>query len=258
MGQWTFSSIGPAQAIGGAAMCRTRIFRRRTHKLCAARPAHRLTVCLDLDECLIHAELAAASPSSAGCWSARRPAGHEKINTPPDFQFGIEAAGAVRVWARPKLSEFLQECRSLGEVVLYTSSTEEYARAIVSHIDPGGAIFSRVLSRRLCHQIAPGLFAKDLGRLGTPLGRTVLVDDLATCFSLQPDNGIPIVPFYGNAADTALDDVLACLRALALEQDVRPMLTKRFSVRSTLERLVAEHATPPLRARDRVVDRNPM
>jgi hypothetical protein len=86
----------------------------------------------------------------------------------------------------------------------------------------------------------------------------VLVDDLATCFSLQPDNGIPIAPFYGDAADTALDHILACLRALALEPDVRPVLTNRFSVRSTLEQLVREHAAPPLRPRDRVVDRNPM
>jgi Dullard-like phosphatase family protein len=256
IGQWTFSTLGSAQALGSAALCRTRIFRRGSKQLCLGRPAHRLTVCLDLDECLIHAELAAAS--SAGCWSARRPPGQEKVNTQPDFQFGSEAFGEVRVWRRPRLAEFLQECRSLGEVVLYTSSTEEYARAIVSHLDPAGAVFSRVLSRRLCHQIAPGLFAKDLGRLGTPLGRTVLVDDLATCFSLQPDNGIPIAPFFGDAADTALDDVLACLRALAVEEDVRPLLSKRFSVRSTLEQLVSEHAVPPLRERDRAVDRNPM
>jgi len=177
---------------------------------------------------------------------------------PADFQCSIDGAGPVRVWQRPYLAHFLEQSSSLGELVLFTSATEEYARAILSHVDPRSCLFSRVFSRRRCHQIAPGLFAKDLNVVGTSLARTVLIDDLPTSFSLQPDNGIPIPPFLGDPNDNSLQNLLSVLSALSDAHDVRPLLTTRYAVRSTLERLVREHRTPKLRPREQLVDRHPM
>jgi len=154
--------------------------------------------------------------AAAGYWAARTaPVGGSAPVGPPSFVFNTASTGPVNVFARPHLSEFLHHCSRLGDVVLFTSSTEEYARAIVSHIDPGGGIFSRVLSRRRCHQIAPGFYAKNLDSIGAALARTVLVDDLPTSFSLYPDNGIPIQPYYGDTEDRALVDLLPFLQSLS-------------------------------------------
>ena len=42
---------------------------------------------------------------------------------------------------------------------------------------------------------------KDLSRLGRDLRRTVIVDNNPFSFLLQPENGVPCVPFFGHQAD---------------------------------------------------------
>ena len=42
---------------------------------------------------------------------------------------------------------------------------------------------------------------KDLSRLGRDLRRTVIIDNNPFSFLLQPENGVPCVPFFGHQAD---------------------------------------------------------
>ena len=47
-------------------------------------------------------------------------------------------------------------------------------------------------------------YVKDLKRLGRDLKKIVLVDNSPVCYSLQPENGIPIKSWYGDKTDTEL------------------------------------------------------
>ena len=81
---------------------------------------------------------------------------------------------------------------------------------------------------------AAGAYCKDLGILGRPLARTVLIDDSNTSFMLQPDNGIPIPAFHGDPHDRNLVSVLPLLRSLGELDDVRPALRAKFGVQAKL------------------------
>lgn len=56
----------------------------------------------------------------------------------------------------------------------------------------------------------------------------VLIDNAAYSYSLQLDNGIPIVPFYNNKKDTELKELAHFLIELAEVEDVRPIIRDKF------------------------------
>lgn len=208
----------------------------------------RLTICLDLDECLVHSQADAADIE----WKERDLhvgerdpfAAHAKASArpPPDFELELPYVEApVRVWKRPAVDDFLAEASKLGELVVFTSAAEGYATELMAQLDPQQALVSALLSRRQCRRMEDGgSFAKDLGALGRPLERTVLVDDSSASFVLQPDNAIPVPPFFGGPSDATLSEVLQLLRVLDGHDDVRPHLRQRYGVR---EKLVASLAS---------------
>ena len=72
---------------------------------------------------------------------------------------------------------------------------------------------------------------KDMASLGRDLSRTVLVDDTPLAFLHQPDNGIPIFPFRSDPDDRFLcEAVLPLLQSISQEEDVRPVIAKRFGM----------------------------
>lgn len=73
-----------------------------------------------------------------------------------------------------------------------------------------------------------GIFVKDLRIVNRKLSDCVLVDNLGFCFLAQPNNGIPIIPFYNNQKDTELKDLLQLLKKLIEYDDVRVPLRKKF------------------------------
>lgn len=50
-------------------------------------------------------------------------------------------------------------------------------------------------------------------------------------FQLQVNNGIPIESWYNNPADEALPQLIPFLEALAVADDVRPIIAKKFGNR---------------------------
>ncbi len=50
-------------------------------------------------------------------------------------------------------------------------------------------------------------FVKDIGRLGRPLSRVIIIDDIAENFQLQPENGILIKAWMGEPEDTVLREL---------------------------------------------------
>ena len=60
------------------------------------------------------------------------------------------------------------------------------------------------------------------------LKHLVLIDNAAYSYSLQLDNGIPIIPFYASKKDTELHELAAFLLTLVDVEDVRPVLREKF------------------------------
>jgi len=53
---------------------------------------------------------------------------------------------------------------------------------------------------------------KDLSRIGRDLSRTIIVDNVAENFQLQPDNGIFIKSWFDDMSDTALSELAPLLK----------------------------------------------
>ena len=56
------------------------------------------------------------------------------------------------------------------------------------------------------------VFVKDLSRIGRPLNKTIIVDNVAENFTLQPDNGIFIKSWFDDTSDTALFELAPLLK----------------------------------------------
>lgn len=136
----------------------------------------------------------------------------------------------IVVFQRPGLQEFLERASEFAELVLYTSAREGYARPLMNALDPKGNIEFRLYRETTVNRNG-GTSVKDLSRLGRNLGRTILVDDNPYSFSLQPTNGVPIMPFDGMKEDSQLLAVLLPLiESLSPLPDVRPVLNLRFNL----------------------------
>ena len=71
--------------------------------------------------------------------------------------------------------------------------------------------------------------------------RTVLVDNNPFSFVPQPRNGIPVVSWYNDLRDNALQKVIEFLDGIDKLEDVRPFLDQQFHVDATLKRFRAMH-----------------
>ncbi len=81
---------------------------------------------------------------------------------------------------------------------------------MVKNIDPSRELFSFVVDRRYCSRISGSLGEgasdsppiKDLRVLDKfDPSKTVLVDNSCLSYLIQPENGVPIIPFIDNAED---------------------------------------------------------
>mmetsp|Transcript_28128 Transcript_28128/g.74247 ORF Transcript_28128/g.74247 Transcript_28128/m.74247 type:complete len:219 (-) Transcript_28128:7-663(-) len=130
------------------------------------------TLILDLDETLVHTEY-------------------------------IEGRGWV-THRRPGVEAFLKTVSTCYEVICFTSGLKAYASPIIDQLDPGP---TSLISHRLYrdHTLPlEGMHVKDLSRLNRDLRRTILVDNSPESYLLQPENAVPMKPFFGDAGDDAL------------------------------------------------------
>ena len=77
------------------------------------------------------------------------------------------------------------------------------------------------------HAIPAGnYYIKDLSRIGRSLSKTIIVDNVAENFQLQPDNGILIRTWFDDMKDSALIELLPLLQEIAKKSvnDVRKAL----------------------------------
>ena len=144
---------------------------------------------------------------------------HFKVN--PDN----DAEGILKV--RPGVTEFLDEMVKYYELIIFTGGTEDYANLLINAIDENNSYFKYRLYRQ--HMIIiDNEFVKDLTRIGRPLDKIVIVDNMPQNFRLQKENGINIKSFWGeDIYDTALINLSDILIKIAQEGgDIRKGLEK--------------------------------
>ena len=141
------------------------------------------------------------------------------------FQQTNYSQGILRL--RPFLIEFLDEISYYYELILFTASTEYFAKPIINAIEENKKYFDFIFYRECCIIIGND-FVKDLTRIGRPLDSTIIVDNMQQNFRLQKENGIYIKPFFAqDPNDSVLYDLLNILIDIAEEEgDVREGLAK--------------------------------
>ena len=136
-----------------------------------------------------------------------------------------ESEGVLKV--RPGVMEFLEEVDKYYELIVFTCSTQDYANLLIEAIEESKIYFEHRLYRQ--HTIIiDNDFVKDLTRIGRPLDKIVIVDNMPQNFRLQKENGINIKPFWGeDIYDAALINLAPILINIAEEGgDIRQSLAK--------------------------------
>lgn len=67
---------------------------------------------------------------------------------------------------------------------------------------------------------------KDLSCCGRDLKKVIIVDNSPNAYSLQPNNGIPIVTWIDDKSDNKLVELIPILEMLSKVDDVRPYIKK--------------------------------
>lgn len=221
------ASFHPAPMVATAAAAVAASVIRRCSLLPSRYPhqKNRLTVVLDLDETLVctyrldqmSAWKQQAAPSCGACW----------------VHYGSQqdTSSTLVVYERPGCREFLQQLSTFADLVLFTAAAAAYAQPLASLLDPHGDTFIARLYRDSTIAWGGKYRIKDLSALGRDLSQVVLVDNSPYSFLLQPSNGIPCIPYHGEAKDMhLLHVILPLLEVLSEVDDIRPILHARFGM----------------------------
>jgi CTD small phosphatase-like protein 2 len=170
----------------------------------------KVTLVLDLDETLVHSTMEQCDDA--------------------DFTFPVfydMKEHVVYVKKRPHVHMFLQKMAEMFEVVIFTASQSVYANQLLDMLDPENRLFSKRFFRESCLFTDSG-YTKDLTVVGVDLAKVAIIDNTPQVFQLQVNNGIPIESWYNNPADEALPQLIPFLEILAVADDVRPIIAKKF------------------------------
>ena len=135
------------------------------------------------------------------------------------------------VYKRPHLDDFLREVSTrFKEVHIFTTGAQDYADAILDHLDPTGTMFAGRWYRESCDRFN---MLKDPTKLVVwgdhqmNEKRFVQVDDLPEYLLKHPHNGVIVPKFYNSGAQCkVLPNLLEVLLEVDGLPDVRPYLKK--------------------------------
>ena len=167
----------------------------------------RILMILDLDETLLYSV-------------------EQRLGREPDC-----AVGPYHVYRRPHLEEFLTSCGRNFEMAVWTSSSADYAEAVVQATFPADIRLRFVWSRERCVQRLDAerhqtYFVKDLKkikRLGYDLNRVLIVDDTPQKLERNYGNALYVTPFLGDANDGELRRLARYLETIREVANVRSL-----------------------------------
>lgn len=174
------------------------------------------TLILDLDETLIHSTFEQNQPSDI------------KIAVYLQKSSKIE----ISVNIRPYALSFLEEMSKIYEIVIFSSSHQSYANAILNVLDPDNKFITYRVFRDNCVVAEDGSLIKDLRIFANrDLKEVVILDNSLLCYAWQMENGIPIIPFFADKEDKELAKLSAFLKILKDVDDVREVVGRMFGAK---------------------------
>ncbi|KAI8089748.1 HAD-like domain-containing protein [Halteromyces radiatus] len=125
---------------------------------------------------------------------------------------------------RPGVDYFLSYLSQFYEIVIFTSQPAMNAMPILDKLDPYQYAMYRLY--RDGTRYVDGQYIKDLSHLNRDLSKVIIMDSNPQAFSMQPENGVALKPWKGQANDHGLLDYIPFLEAVALTnpEDIRPVL----------------------------------
>ena len=110
----------------------------------------------------------------------------------------LENLVKINLIYRPGLLDFLRNMKQIYELILFSSGTINYVKAVVRHIEKDEKFFEYVLYRKYMSFDENGRSFKNLDYLNRNLKNVIIVDNMAKNFKLHKRNGICIKPFKGD------------------------------------------------------------
>ena len=128
---------------------------------------------------------------------------------------------------RPGAFQFIEEIKKYYEIILFSEADKEYIEIILEPIINQRYLYDYLLCRDYI-SIEKNDFIKDLDKIGTPLDKTVIIDNMPQNFRKHKENAIYIKSFFGEESDDkALIDLIPVLVNVAKSgKDVRKELVK--------------------------------
>lgn len=113
--------------------------------------------------------------------------------------------------------------------MIFTASQSSYASKVIDLLDPKREFISVCLFREHCHITKEGICIKDLRILSErDMKNVLIVDNSIYSYGFNLNNGVPIIPFYGDFDDTELEDLEKFLLQAIKFNDVRSIVSKLF------------------------------
>lgn len=131
---------------------------------------------------------------------------------------------------RPFAVEFLKELYKYWNLAVFTAAVKKYAIEVVNSLDPNKELIFNILHRDHCSVDYEGNYIKDL-RIIKNFDQTKILhlDNKLISFAFNVENGMPILPFYGDKYDSELKYLIPILKRLSKKADFRKYLNKRFN-----------------------------
>lgn len=130
----------------------------------------------------------------------------------------------IHVLIRPGAKEFIRKMNKFYEIVIFTASVSKYATPLINLIDEKKLCLHR-LYREHCSLVNTS-FIKDLKKLGRDLKDIIIIDNTPLAYSLNKENGIPIVSWFEDKRDRELYNLIPILEFLSTVPDVRDFIPK--------------------------------
>jgi len=144
---------------------------------------------------------------------------HFKINEDDEEQ------GVLKI--RPGVFQFIDEVKEYYEIILFSEADKNYIDLITDAVGENRYLYDYVLCREYITIVGQN-FIKDLSKIGRPLDKIIIIDNMPQNFSYNKENGIYIKPFWGEENDDkALIDLIPILINIARSgRDVRKELVR--------------------------------
>ena len=144
---------------------------------------------------------------------------HFKINEEDEEQ------GVLKI--RPGVFQFIDKIKEFYEIILFSEAEQNYIELITEAVVENKYFYDCILCRDYV-TIVEQNFVKELSKIGRPLDRLIIIDNMPQNFSFNKENSIYIKSFWGEENDDkALIDLIPILVNIAKSgNDVRKELVK--------------------------------